>query len=144
VNEREAVMSTLEDYSAAYRAKDIDALMNVFDDGENISLIGTGGDELCGGRESVKDVFIRNFEEATANQFEWHWKHIVVVDNQAVVEITLTIHLDYQGEAQKVSVRWTLALRKIDNRWRWLHRHASSAASSQDTGKAYPTDNWEL
>ena len=72
MNEREAVMATLEDYSAAYCAKDIDALMNVFDDTENISLIGTGADELCGGRDAVKAIFLRNFEEATANQFEWH------------------------------------------------------------------------
>ena len=141
MNEQEAIMETLEDYSTAYCAKDIDALMSVFDDGENISLIGTGGDELCGGREAVKEVFIRNFEEATANQFEWHWKHIVVADDQAVVAITLTIHLDYQEEPLKVPVRWTVALRKTDGHWRWLHRHASIVASSQDVGEAYPTDN---
>jgi len=43
-----------------------------------ISLIGTGSDELCGGREAVKKVFLRKFEEATANRFEWHWSHIIV------------------------------------------------------------------
>jgi ketosteroid isomerase-like protein len=144
MNEQDAIMATLEDYSMAYCAKDIDALMNVFDDGENISLIGTGGDELCGGSEAVIKVFLRNFEEATANQFEWHWKHIVVVGDQAVVAVTLTIHLDYQGEALKVPVRWTVALRKKNGCWRWLHRHASAVASSQDDGAAYPTDNQEI
>lgn len=141
MNEQQAVMATLEDYSAAYCTKDIDALMNVFDDTENISLIGTGADELCGGREAVKAVFLRNFEEATANQFEWHWKHIIVSGDQAVVAITLTIHLDYQGEALKVPVRWTVALKKKQGRWVWLHRNASAAASSQDEGTAYPTEN---
>ena len=63
--EYEAIMVTLEDYSTAYCAKDIDALMNVFCEGENISLIGTGGDELCAGREAVKKIFLRNFEEVS-------------------------------------------------------------------------------
>ena len=138
MNDEKAVIATLENYASAYCAKDIDALMEVFDDSENISLIGTGGDELCGGREAVKAVFLRNFEEATANQFEWHWSHVIVSNDQAVVAITLTIHLAFQGDAIKVPVRWTVALRKNQERWVWLHRHASAAADSQDEGAAYP------
>jgi ketosteroid isomerase-like protein len=140
MEEKQSIMATLEHYAAAYCAKDIDALMHVFVDGEDISLIGTGGDELCGGREAVKNVFIRNFEEATANQFEWHWSHITVSSDHAVVAITLTIHLEYQGNDLKVPVRWTVALKKDRGRWAWLHRHASSAASGQDEGQAYPKD----
>ena len=46
----EIIFSTLEDYAKVYCAKDIDSLMHVFDDSDNISVIGTGGDELCVGR----------------------------------------------------------------------------------------------
>ncbi len=138
--DNQAIMATLEDYAFAYCKKDIDALMRVFIDGDDISLIGTGSDEHCGGREAVKKVFLRNFEEATANQFEWHWSHIVVSGDCAVVAIALTIHLEYQGEDLKVPVRWTVALKKEQGRWAWLHRHASSAASGQDEGEAYPKD----
>ena len=140
MNEQQAVLATLEDYATSYCEKDIDGLMNVFADGDGISLIGTGADELCGGREAVRKVFLRNFEEATAKQFEWHWKHIIILDVQAVVSITLTIHLDYHGQDIKVPVRWTVALSKQGGQWRWLHRHASAAASSQDSGTAYPTE----
>ena len=138
--ETDSIKATLEDYASAYCNKDIDALMRVFVDSEDISLIGTGGDELCGGREAVRKVFLRNFEEATAEQFEWHWSHIIVSGDCAIVSITLTIHLKYQGEDLKVPVRWTVALKKDRGRWAWLHRHASSAASGQDTGAAYPKD----
>ena len=141
MEEEKLIMATLEDYATAYCTKDIEALMHVFVDSEEISLIGTGADELCGGRESVKEVFIRNFEEATAYQFEWHWSHIIVSDDHAVVAITLTIHLKYQGNELKVPVRWTVALKKDQGRWAWLHRHASSAASSQEEGQAYPKDH---
>ena len=141
MDEQQLVMDTLEDYARTYCQKDIEGLMNVFADGEDISLIGTGGDELCAGRDAVRNVFLRNFEEATAKRFEWHWKHIIILDSQAVVSILLTIHLDYQGQPLTVPVRWTVALCKQDGRWRWLHRHASAAASSQDSGTAYPTES---
>lgn len=39
---KEAIMATLEDYATAYCAKEIDALMSVFTDGEGISVIGNG------------------------------------------------------------------------------------------------------
>ena len=46
MNEQEAIMETLEDYSTAYCAKDIDALMSVFDDGvyelEKSNFVATG------------------------------------------------------------------------------------------------------
>ncbi|MEM7016676.1 MAG: nuclear transport factor 2 family protein [Pseudomonadota bacterium] len=138
--EKEAIMATLENYASAYCDKDIDALMKVFVDSDDISLIGTGADELCGGKDAVMKVFLRNFEEATAEQFEWHWSHITISGECAVVAITLTIHLIYQGEDLKVPIRWTVALRKVQGRWAWLHRHASSAASDQDEGAAYPKD----
>jgi hypothetical protein len=63
--EENAVLETLNEYAVAYCAKDLDRLMAVFDDCEDISLIGTGADELCAGRSEVAAVFQRNFEEAT-------------------------------------------------------------------------------
>ena len=82
------------------------------------------------GRESVKAVFLRNFRDATAKQFEWHWKDVIVNDNQAVVAITLTIHLDIGETAIEVPVRWTVVLKKENGRWVWLHRHAPPTSDS--------------
>ena len=70
MTEEQEIRSTLEDYAKAYCAKDIDSLMHVFEDCDDISVIGTGADELCVGRGSVKVLFLRNFAEATANEFE--------------------------------------------------------------------------
>ena len=138
MTEEEAVLATLEEYAAAYCAKDLGRLMALFDDGDDISLIGTGADELCAGRSQVEAVFVRNFAEATATRFEWHWKHVTLTDGCAVVAIAVTIHLDTQDGPLEVPVRWTVSLTCRSGRWRWLHRHASSAATSQADGAAYP------
>ncbi len=137
----EEIMATLEEYTVAYCAKDLDRLMAIFDDGEDISLIGTGADELCAGREAVAAVFSRNFAAATATRFEWHWKQITHRENCAVVAISLTIHLETDQGALSVPVRWTVSVRNVGGVWKWLHRHASSAAGSQKDGAAYPVSN---
>jgi len=137
MTEEQEIKSTLEDYAKAYCAKDIESLMHVFEDSDDISVIGTGADELCEGRGAVKDLFLRNFAEATANEFEWQWSTINISNDYAVVAIALTIHLEYQGNTLEIPIRWSVALRKT-HRWVWLHRHASSPASNQDEGQAYP------
>lgn len=135
----EAVLATLDQYAEAYCAKDLDRLMALFDDGDDISLIGTGGDELCAGRAAIEAVFLRNFSDATATRFAWDWRHVTVADDCAVVAVTLTIHLETDDGPLQVPVRWTVSLVRRSGQWRWLHRHASSAATSQEEGSAYPT-----
>jgi ketosteroid isomerase-like protein len=134
----EAVLATLDEYARTYCAKDIDGLMAVFDERGNISVIGTGADEICVGRDQVKELFLRNFSEAKANRFEWHWKDISIMNDHAVVAVKLSIHLDISGNALQVPVRWTVVLRRQNGHWVWLHRHASIAASGQSEGQAYP------
>ena len=112
--------------------------MSVFDEGDDISVIGTGADELCVGRDQVKNLFLRNFTEAKANRFEWNWKHTSITNDHALVAVKLTIYLEIAGDQLQVPVRWTVVLRRRDDRWLWLHRHASTAAADQEAGRAYP------
>ena len=136
---REAVLATLDDYANAYCARDIEAMMSVFDDSDEISVIGTGTEELCSGRSEVKELFLRNFRDAHANRFEWGWIRATVTGDFAVVAVTLTIDLAMDGEEVQVPLRWSVALRHSRNRWVWIHRHASTSASDQSSGKAYPS-----
>lgn len=137
--EETAVFETLEEYSNAYCAKDLGRLMNLFVDGDNISLIGTGSDELCSGKQEVASVFERNFQEATATLFEWGWRDIAVHGNMATVAVALNIHLTAGGEKLVIPIRWTVSMIKNGSGWKWVHRHASAAAGSQEEGAAYPT-----
>jgi ketosteroid isomerase-like protein len=139
MNDRDAVLATLEEYAEAYCAKDLARLMAIFVDGEEISLIGTGADELCSGRNAVASVFERNFGDTTANQFEWNWKDVAIHGDAATVAIALNIHLEIANESLAVPVRWTVSLIKAEARWKWVHRHASAAAGTQSEGSAYPT-----
>ncbi|KAE9628997.1 DUF4440 domain-containing protein [Parasedimentitalea maritima] len=139
MTETDKIFATLDEYADAYCAKDLDRLMAIFVEGEGISLIGTGADELCSGRQQVASVFERNFRDATAKKFAWQWKDIAVHGTAATVAVTLVIHLELDGENLTVPIRWTVSLVKVGENWKWVHRHASAAAGSQDEGSAYPT-----
>jgi uncharacterized protein (TIGR02246 family) len=141
MTEEEKIMATLEEYAAAYCAKDTSRLMAIFVKRDDVSLIGTGTDELCRGSDEIQAVFNRNFTEATATQFEWHWKQVTIVNDTAMVAITMTIHLESNGSPLKVPVRWSVGLTKIQGAWLWLHRHASVASGSQESGTAYPAQD---
>lgn len=132
------IKATFEDYATAYCAKDINALLHVFDSSNAISVIGTGNEELCVGQRSVKDLFLKNFSEATATQFEWGWSDMIIFHDHAVVAQSLVIHLNIEGDCIQLPVRWSVFLHKAD-RWVWVHRHASTAAISQGINKAYPS-----
>jgi len=114
--------------------------MGVFVDGEAISLVGTGGDELCSGREAVESVFERNFADATATQFEWGWKGIAIHGQAATVVIVRKIHLNIEAGNLVIPLRWTVSLVMANGLWKWVHRHASDAADSQKEGSAYPKE----
>lgn len=135
---KEAIVETLNDYAKAYCAKDISAMMQVFDASDNISVIGTGEDETCVGLAEVKALFARNFQEATATQFDWDWLDIRISNNHAIASVKLTIHLETIDQELSVPIRWSVVLKYSNNRWLWIHRNASVAASGQKKGQAYP------
>lgn len=140
MTDQDKIRATLEEYAEAYCAKNTARLMAVFVDGDAISLIGTGADELCSGRAAVAAVFDRNFSDATATRFEWHWQDIALHADAATVATTVSIHLELDGEKLVVPVRWTVSLVNTQQGWKWVHRHASSAAGGQKGGSAYPTN----
>jgi len=135
----ERVLATLDEYADAYCAKDLDRLMAIFIAGDDVSLIGTGGDELCSGKDAIVSVFSRNFNEASATRFQWGWKDVAIHGDAATVAISLVIHLTTDDEAIEVPLRWTVSLVRVRQDWKWVHRHASSAAISQVAGAAYPS-----
>lgn len=132
------LLATLQTYADAYCSKNIDSLMELFGDDDHISVIGTGQDELCANREQVRELFQRNFAEATATRFDFDWTHAIVKDNAGVIAATLVIHLNVEGQGIRVPLRWTVAAARTDDGWVWLHRHASSPATGQPDGTAYP------
>ncbi len=143
MSDADDIMATLEEYAEAYCAKDLSRLMAIFVEDENISLIGTGSDELCSGKDAIASVFERNFGEATATRFEWMWKDINIHGEAATVACSLNIHLEMENKQLLVPIRWTVSLVRQNGNWRWVHRHASAAADAQDEGSAYPIPDIE-
>ena len=138
MTERQAILATLDEYARAYCAKDIDRMMRLFDQGNDISVIGTGGDELCSGPSDIRRLFERNFADANATGFGWGWQHVTIADDFALIATEVSLDIETNGTQMTVPLRWTVALAKRLDGWKWLHRNASVAAGGQKAGDAYP------
>lgn len=132
------ILATLEACERAYCARDGEGLMALFDEDAAISLIGTGEDVPYQNRKKILALFKRNFKTANARRFEWHWRHVTVSGNAAVVASSLTIHPQDTSGSVPQPERWTVALVRRGSGWKWLHRHASIAAPGQGDGAADP------
>ncbi len=139
MTERDAILATLEEYAAAYCCKDVDRMMRLFDQVNDISVIGTGQDELCSGPTDIRRLFERNFAGANATGFNWGWQHVTIADDFALIATEVSLELESGGTHMTVPLRWTVALVKRPDGWKWLHRNASVAAGGQKAGDAYPT-----
>lgn len=51
------ILETLEQYARAYCAKDMEGLIALFDENDDITVIGTGADELCAGAGEIRALF---------------------------------------------------------------------------------------
>ena len=139
MTERDAILATLDEYADAYCAKDMNRLMQLFDQSNDISIIGTGKDELCSGPSDIRKLFGRNFADATANGFGWGWRHVTISDDFALIAIEVSLDIETGGKQTIIPLRWTVALKRRPDGWKWLHRNASVAAGGQRSGQAYPT-----
>ena len=139
MTERDTILATLDEYAQAYCTKDIDRMMSLFVQGNDISVIGTGSDEMCSGPSDIRRLFERNFADASATGFSWGWHHVTIADDFALIATQVSLEIDTDGAKVNLPLRWTVALAKRRDGWKWLHRNASVAAGMQRAGDAYPT-----
>lgn len=138
--DKQAVLATLDRYSQLYAAHDVDGIIALFAPDADTVVIGTGADERYLGLDAIRGLFQRNFAESDTADVKWTWRHVVIVGSAAWVAAEADIHVRPSGVETIVPVRWTVIMEKRGERWLWLHRHASVAASGQAMGKAYPTE----
>lgn len=134
----EAVLATLDRYAELYGAKDVDGVTALFADDPDVLVIGTGADERPRGRNEIRVLFARNFAEAEQTRFEWTWRRVAAAGDGAWVAAEAVVHVTIGGAETAIPIRFTVVLEQRNGAWVWLHRHASTAAAGQQSGRAYP------
>lgn len=118
-NVKGEITKALELWNATAKNSNVDQAISLFDDSENILLVGSDSGEVFKGKNQIKEWLTQLFDYAS---FSWEMDRIdidysgntawVFVDGKMVVETKA-------GKIRKPPYRFTGILVKKGNEWKW-------------------------
>jgi ketosteroid isomerase-like protein len=113
------ISETLKLWNTAAKNSDTDQLMSLFDDSENIMLIGSNKGEIWKGKDQIKGHLISIFPQESVS---WEMTRIDIDGNNNTAWVFVDgaiIISDKKGEPMKAPYRFTGIMVKIDKVWKW-------------------------
>ncbi|GLI28941.1 hypothetical protein ARHIZOSPH14_31830 [Agromyces rhizosphaerae] len=133
VNEIEGV---LQEWSTSYKAKDIDALMDMAV-GEDAQLVGTGADEVRFGLAEYRTQAERDFAQADADM-RFSNVHATIIGDAAFAYCDVTVAGSIGDQTFEMpGLRLTVGLVRTDDGWRFVQTHLSAPAGGQAEGQSF-------
>jgi uncharacterized protein (TIGR02246 family) len=132
-----AISKVLDEFVAAYTAKDVDAVSRLFTRDRDAVMVGTGADEIRIGPEQIRAQIERDLSQA--ERIELHLGDLRVSGRGDVAwafaqpVVTATVG----GQEMRMPMRMTLVL--VDENGQWLIHsgHLSVALADQQAGESF-------
>jgi uncharacterized protein (TIGR02246 family) len=135
------VRALIDEWSAAYASKDLDRLMELFGDGDDVLVFGTGADEIRRGQDQLRAQAERDFGQADSLEFETGDVRIGSSGDVAWATMdNARVNASAGGQEMSLPIRATLVLVRGDGGWVVQHAHVSVPMAGQDEGQSFPTD----
>jgi len=132
-----AIRKVLDEFAAAYTARDADSVVRFFTDDPDGVMVGTGPDEIRIGPEQVRRQIDRDLSQAES--IELHLGEVKVSGRGDVAwtfaqpVVTATVG----DEQMRMPLRMTLVLVQDNGDWRIHSGHLSVARSEQQAGESF-------
>jgi ketosteroid isomerase-like protein len=146
LSDEEVVMSTtgvseieavLDDWLAAYRDRDIDALLALAV-GDDVQLVGTGGDEVRFGLAEYRAQAERDFSQADEARFTVSNLHVAQFGDSAFLYGDVGVSGSVGGQSFDMSgLRMTAGLVRTPEGWRFAQTHLSAPDGAQAEGSSF-------
>ncbi len=133
------IADVLNDYAAAYAAKDVEQLLATVAPDADVVFIGTGPDEWVEGPEELRKGFERDTSQADSLHVDFRNVQVSAAGPVAWISGWVLFHVTGEGVQQTLEGRFTATLEKREGRWLFVQLHYSLPASSQEPGRSYPT-----
>ncbi len=131
------VEAVLNQWSEAYRAKDIDALVG-FAIGDDVQLVGTGADEVRFGLDAYRAQAERDLTQADEASMTFSNLRVTTVGDVAFAYCDVRVAGSAGGQAFDMSgLRFTVGLARTADGWRMVQSHLSTPDSAQDEGSSF-------
>jgi uncharacterized protein (TIGR02246 family) len=132
-----AIRKVLDEFAAAYTARDADSVVRFFTDDPDGVMVGTGPDEIRIGPEQVRRQIDRDLSQAES--IELHLGDLKVSGRGDVAwtfaqpVVTATVG----DEQMRMPLRMTLVLVQDNGDWRIHSGHLSVALAEQQAGESF-------
>jgi len=118
-NIKDEITNVLKDWNAAAKSSDLEKSMSLFDDSENILLIGSDSGEVFKGKEQIRGWLSQLYSVAG---FSWEMDRIDIDynENTAWVFVEGRMVVEFKnGKMKKPPYRFTGIMVKKGNDWKW-------------------------
>ncbi|WES63539.1 nuclear transport factor 2 family protein [Microbacter sp. GSS18] len=131
------VEQLIAEWSDAYRARDIDALLRTAI-GDDLQLVGTGADEVRFGLDEFRTQALRDFSQADEAAFTFTNMRVTTVGDAAFAYCDVAVAGSAGGQSFEMSgLRMTAGLVRTDDGWRFVQTHLSAPDSAQADGQSF-------
>jgi ketosteroid isomerase-like protein len=131
------VEDLLQQWSQAYRAKDIDGLLG-FAIGDQVQLVGTGVDEVRFGLDEYRAQAERDLSQADEASMTFSNLQVTTVGDAAFAYCDVRVAGSAGGQSFDMSgLRATFGLVRTGEGWRLVQSHLSTPDSAQPEGSSF-------
>jgi uncharacterized protein (TIGR02246 family) len=136
---QQQVIAAMNDWAAAYDRKDAAAYADAFGGDDDVILLGTGSDEIAVGRNAIRHMIQRDFEEAEQVRVELGDVRVAAAGDVAwAVMPDAAVEVTVDGQQQSIPLRITAVFQSTDGRWLIRHAHVSAPMTAQEAGHSFP------
>jgi uncharacterized protein (TIGR02246 family) len=131
------VIKVLDQFAAAYSAKDVAGVLALVSSDADAVLVGTGGDEIRIGPDQIREQMERDLSQADEIELEMGTVRVTTRGEVAWAFAEPTVVATIQGAKHQMPVRMTTILVVQDGRLVIHSGHLSVAFAAQEAGESF-------
>jgi hypothetical protein len=133
-----AIQTTLDRYLTGYTQRNMALLLSAFAPDPDVTIWGTGKDELIVGRAAIQREIERDWSQS--DEIHWEWEPIAasVAGNVAWIRTQGEIYARMGSIRIYMPTRITAVLELRDGTWLIQQMHLSVPAQGQTEGESFP------
>lgn len=131
-----AVETIIKKLTEAYKARNLNAVMECFASDDNVTLIGTGVDEKRVGLEQIRIQVERDWAQTESIEMSFFPKSISAVGSIAWAFADGAFNIRVDGQTMVLPARVSFVLENRGGQWLIVHAHFSTPTAGQEEGSS--------
>ncbi len=138
MSEIDGVKDVLKRFARAYSAKDVAAILDLYESDRSTIAIGSGADEWNVGVKQIRRQFERDTSQAETLKLKIGASRVQATKDVAWLAARLVAEVGAGGQTIAMAGRFTATLRRRGKTWKFVQTHFSMPFGEQAPGESFP------